>query len=876
MRKHGEEEIWIGGDFNAHVGKENAGFEGVHGGTGFGDRNEEGVYMLDSLTAMGCCVLNTFFQRKDARLITYESGEYKSAIDMWVVKYATRRKVRNVKIIANEECVQQHRLVVVDWEMSNCKTRKKKAVRTHLKLWKLKDAECKRLLEENVHDKLIQNDNVEADALWDMFEKVIIKGAEEVLGRSVNKARRRETWWWGLEVKKAIEEKRKRFKIWRKARGSEGDEIKKAEYMSAKKEARRKVRNEKEKCCSEKKERLSSKEGRNDIFRIAKQRTKEQKDVLYSNWVKKTDGSLAISEKEVIDRWYGHFRTLLNEENPWDGDVTARKVEGPVREIEFVEVKEALTKMKARKAGGPSEVTADLLKATGVSGVEVLTKVCNHFLRTEKMPKSWYSSEIVPIYKGKGDVMECGSSRGIKLLEHGMKVMESVLDKRIREVVNISEMQYGFRAGRSTTDAIFIARQLQEKFREKDRPLWWAFVDLEKAYDRVPREVVRWALRSAGVVEWLVRTIMAMYVGTKTRVKCGVGRSDWFEINVGLHQGSVLSPLLFTIVLEEISKNFRVGLPWELMYADDLAVAAETEEEMKEKLKLWVMELGRKGLKVNTGKTKIMVCEWRKFQSQARKVRWPCGVCNEGVGTNSILCQTCGKWIHRRCSGESGSLSGIPAGFQCKRCRGMVEETRGRREDLEVDGMRYEVVTNFCYLGDVLDEGGGCAVAVSRRIRAGWSKFRELSGVVLAKDIPNHLKGFVYKTYIRPVAIYGCESWPMRAEEEKRLQRMERKMLRWMVREEMEEDEFRRRLGVEDVAIAMRRNRLRWFGHVERREDTSWLKKVRQVEVRGSRPKGRPRLTWSQVIERDLHEWRMKKEDAKDRDTWRRSLKRPL
>ena len=93
------------------------------------------------------------------------------------------------------------------------------------------------------------------------------------------------------------------------------------------------------------------------------------------------------------------------------------------------------------------------------------------------------------------------------------------------------------------------------------------------------------------------------------------------------------------------------------------------------------------------------------------------------------------------------------------------------------------------------------------------------------------------------------------------------------MREEVEEVEVRRRLGVEDVAITMRRNRLRWFGHVERRGDASWLKKVRQVEVRGNRPKGRPRLTWSRVIERDLREWKLKKEDAKDRTAWRRSLK---
>ncbi len=385
--------------------------------------------------------------------------------------------------------------------------------------------------------------------------------------------------------------------------------------------------------------------------------------------------------------------------------------------------------------------------------------------------------------------------------------------------------------------------------------------------------MVMWALRSAGVEEWLVRLVMAMYAGTKTRVKCGVGHSDWFEIKVGVHQGSILSPLLFIIVLEETTKSFRVGLPGELLYADDVAMAAKSEEELKDKLRMWVTGLEQKGLKVNAGKTKIMVCRWKRSLNQGRRVKWPCGVCNEGVGANSILCQKCEKWIHRRCSGGRGNLVAFATNFECPKCRGVSQEQDCRNEVFELDGVRYDVANNFCYLGDVLDGSGGCVVAVNRRLKAGWAKFKELAGVVMAKDIPNHLKGLVYKTCIRPVAIYGSETWPLKVEEERRLQRMERKMLRWMVCEDVEEDEARKKLKVEDdVAVVMRRNRLRWFGHVERRQDSSWLRKVRELEVGGSRPKGRPQQSWSRVIDRDLREWRMKKDDTRDREKWRKTV----
>ena len=97
--------------------------------------------------------------------------------------------------------------------------------------------------------------------------------------------------------------------------------------------------------------------------------------------------------------------------------------------------------------------------------------------------------------------MECNSYRGIKLLEHAMKVFERVIEARLREKVDIDDIQFGFMEGKSTTDAIFIVRKLQEKHLEKKRELWMAFIDLEKAFDRVPREVIWWALRESGVEE---------------------------------------------------------------------------------------------------------------------------------------------------------------------------------------------------------------------------------------------------------------------------------------------------------------------------------------------------------------------------------------
>ena len=127
---------------------------------------------------------------------------------------------------------------------------------------------------------------------------------------------------------------------------------------------------------------------------------------------------------------------------------------------------------------------------------------------------------------------------------------------------------------------------MQEKLSSKKQEIRMAFVDLEKAFDRVQREVAWWALRKLKMDEWLVKVIQAMYVGVTTAVKIGEAESVAFPVKVGVHQGSVLSPLLFIIVLEALSQEFRVGLPWELLYADDL-VLAESEENLMTKLKDW-------------------------------------------------------------------------------------------------------------------------------------------------------------------------------------------------------------------------------------------------------------------------------------------------
>ena len=120
-------------------------------------------------------------------------------------------------------------------------------------------------------------------------------------------------------------------------------------------------------------------------------------------------------------------------------------------------------------------------------------------------------------------------------------------------------MQCGYIPGKGTVDAIFIVRRMQEEYQKKDKKLYMCFVDKEKAFGGVPRKVMEWATSKKGLSEVIVRAVMSLYDGAKTRVRVGCAYSEEFEVKVGVHQGFVLSPPLFAIVVDVTKENIRKG-----------------------------------------------------------------------------------------------------------------------------------------------------------------------------------------------------------------------------------------------------------------------------------------------------------------------------
>ena len=146
-------------------------------------------------------------------------------------------------------------------------------------------------------------------------------------------------------------------------------------------------------------------------------------------------------------------------------------------------------------------------------------------------------------------------------------------------MVKVDEMQFGFIPGKGTIDPVFILRKLQEEYLDEEKKLCICLVDLEKAFDRVPRRVLEWAMRKRGIPEAMVRAVMSLHEGAKTRVRVGLELSVEFEVKVGVHQGSAPLPLLFAIVVDVITESVRNGLMSEMLYADNLVLTNETMGE---------------------------------------------------------------------------------------------------------------------------------------------------------------------------------------------------------------------------------------------------------------------------------------------------------
>ena len=194
-------------------------------------------------------------------------------------------------------------------------------------------------------------------------------------------------------------------------------------------------------------------------------------------------------------------------------------------------------------------------------------------------------------------------------MSHTMKLWERVIEARIRKEVTIAEQQFEFMPGKSTTDAIFCLRMLLEKWTKGQKAVHCAFIDLEKAYDRVPREELWECLQLAEISECYRRIIKDMCDGATTTVRSAAGLTEEFEVGVGLHQGPALSLFLFAIIKDKLTGDIRKGSPWDMLFAGDIVLSRQNHRELEDDLETWINALERRDLKVSRSKTECLKAE---------------------------------------------------------------------------------------------------------------------------------------------------------------------------------------------------------------------------------------------------------------------------
>ena len=163
----------------------------------------------------------------------------------------------------------------------------------------------------------------------------------------------------------------------------------------------------------------------------------------------------------------------------------------------------------------------------------------------------------------------------------------------------------------------------------------------------------------------------------------------------------------------------------------------------------------KKGLRVNAGKTKIMICGTGMDLLQSSG-EFPCAVCRTGVGSNSIFCNGCKHWVHKKCSGLK-PLKKDPD-YRCTRCQGTARPLDGRpQKEVQVGPDKLEVVASFCYLGDMLSAAGGCELSTTTRVKTAWKKFKDLLPVLSSRHLSFKTRGHVYSSCVRSAMLHASE-----------------------------------------------------------------------------------------------------------------------
>ena len=839
------ENVVVLGDLNARVG--DVEIDGVIGKFGVPGVNESGMRLVELCMERELLIGNTCFKKRMIHKYTWErvgNGRLidRALMDYFIVSKHMRGRLTDVNVLRGVAGgMSDHFLVEGRMKVrGGYRKVERKNVREVVKVRELDKSVCENEFKEKIRSKWEVRKNLEWEGVeeeWKAFKDSVKVIAKEVCGmRKVGGRKRKGCEWWNESIDCHVKEKRKLFERYMQSREREDYE----RYRRKRNEVKRRVKEAKREANERWGSKLVEDYDRNKgMFwkEVQRGRKGDEKRV---DRINGANGELLVDGEEVSERWGEYFESLLNVVDERQAIVTAigngRRmpvVSGCNDDLTYMEVYESVRKTKCGKAAGVDEMVVEYMKKGGREMIEWLGRLFNGCFKVGRVPEDWKRACIVPLYKGKGDRYECQNYRGISLLSVVGKVYGRILEVRVRKGTNVAigEEQCGFRQGRGCTDQIFAVRQVCEKYMGKKKDVYMAFMDLEKAYDRVDREALWQVMRIYGVGGRLLKGVQSFYDDSKACVRSENGISEWFSVNVGLRQGCVLSPWLFNVymdgVVREVSMRTHgkgvemcdsVGSRWrvsQLLYADDTVLMADSAEDLQCLLSEFGSVCERRKLRVNVNKSKVLVCS-----------------------------------------------------------------SNERRMDLNLNlnGEILEEVNSFKYLGSIVSGRGGVFEDVRARVNEGAKAGGAMKSVWKVRSVSMEVKRAMYESILVPTVLYGAECWTMKAEDRRRVNVLEMSCLRSMCGvtrwDRVRNEEIRRSVGVE-ASLSDRVDRcvLRWFGHVERMDETRMVKKVYVSSVDGVRGRGRPGKVWMDGVNDALDKrgWTLEQArvEVHDRVCWR-------
>ena len=586
------------GDFNAKVGLQERG-ESKVGPFGLGRRNHRGQMLVNFLESQGLFLMNSFFEKKPQRKWTWQSPDNVTRNEIDFIMTDKRHIFRDVSVISRFNTGSDHRLVRGTLNINL------RAERIHMMRPTLRPTQLQAALGSEKFQLELQNrfDLLETTGTVDNKADEVVKALRDVSRRLFPSQRK-------SKVSKLSPETLGLMKERRELPSTQASSSnKRALNLKIRKLTRRDLR-----CSNTRDIKVAIEQNRGSkVFA-------QQLGRSHLTKLRTADGRIVTSKSEILEEvedFYGHLystRTAKPAEHSVDdhrAELTRHYTED-IPDVDQCEIRAALEQLKNNKAPGDDGITTELHKAGGA--------LFNSVIQEGTTPGAWSGGAVVLFFK-KGDKSLLKNYRPISLLSHVYKLFSRVVTNRLARRLDEFQPpeQAGFRKGFSTVDHIHTVRQIVQKTEEYNQPLCMAFVDYEKAFDSIEIWAVLASLQRCRIDWRYIEVLRCLYDAATMTVQIQDKKTSPIQLLLlGVRQGDVISPKLFTNALEDVFKT----LDWtgqginvngeyisHLRFADDIVIVAETLEQLDRMLHGLNGASRRVGLGMNLDKTKVMFNE---------------------------------------------------------------------------------------------------------------------------------------------------------------------------------------------------------------------------------------------------------------------------